>query len=188
MLYRVNAGPVPSNHWYHDPTQGGGRLIGEACHFIDLLQYVAGAPPVRVTAEAMADTGLYRGDNAFLTIAFADGSVGSVVYLACNDASLPKERLEVSAGGVSIVLDDFRELTLARNGRVTRQKSRLGQDKGHAAQVAAVVDALREGRPAPIPADQLLASSLATLGARRALEWRTSVRIDLAALTITAHS
>jgi predicted dehydrogenase len=183
----VNAGPVPREHWYHDPAQGGGRLIGEGCHFIDLLQFVAGAPPVRVTAEAMADGGLYRGDNVFLTIGFADGSVGSVIYLACNDAALPKERLEVSAGGVSIVLDDFRELTLARNGRVTRQKSRMGQDKGHVAQVNAVVESLKAGRPAPIPVDQLLASSLATLAARRALEWRASVDVDVAALTVTHH-
>jgi hypothetical protein len=106
-----------------------------------------------------------------------------VIYLACNDTALPKERLEVSAGGVSIVLDDFRELTVARGGRVSKQKSRFGQDKGHAAQVKAVVDALRAGGPPPIPTAELLASSLATLAARRSLETRAPVAIDISTLT-----
>lgn len=188
MLYRVNAGPVPREHWYHDATQGGGRLIGEGCHFIDLLQAIAGAPPVRVSADAMADAGMYRGDNVFVTVTFADGSVGSVIYLACNDTALPKERLEVSAGGVSIVLDDFRELTMSRGGKVKTEKSRLGQDKGHAAQVKAVVDALRAGKPAPIPLDQLLASSLATLAAKRSIEWRAAIDLDLSTFTLAARS
>jgi predicted dehydrogenase len=188
MLYRVNAGAVPRNNWCQDPRLGGGRLVGEGCHFIDLLQYFSSAPPVRVHCEAMADAGLYNGDNVFITVTFADGSVGSVIYLACNDRGLPKERFEVSSGGTSVVLDDFRVLELARGGSVSRRKSRMGQDKGHAAQVRAVVDALREGRPAPIPADELLGSTLATLAAKRALEWRTPVDVDVAALKIAARS
>ena len=183
LLYRVNAGPVPPTHWMHDPQHGGGRLVGEGCHFIDLFQHLTGSSPLSVTASGMADAGMYRGDNIVVTLTYADGSVGCLVYLACNDTALPKERLEVSAGGISIVLDDFRELTIARGGRVSKKKSRFGQDKGHAAQIQAVVDALRAGGAPPIPAAELLTSSLATLAARRALETRAPVAIDISALT-----
>jgi predicted dehydrogenase/threonine dehydrogenase-like Zn-dependent dehydrogenase len=188
LLYRVNAGPIPANHWVHDPRLGGGRLVGEGCHFIDLLQYLVGAPPVSVTASGMADAGMYRNDNVVVTLEFADGSVGCVVYLACNDTALPKERLEVSAGGISIVLDDFRELTIARGGRVSTKKSRFGQDKGHNAQMDAVIEALREGAAPPIPVAELLISSLATLAARRSLETRAPVAIDLSALNASRQA
>jgi hypothetical protein len=105
-----------------------------------------------------------------------------VIYLACNDLALPKERLEVSAGGTSVVIDDFRELILARDGRLRKESSRSGQDKGHVAQVRAVVDALKNGQPAPVPASELLLSSLATCAAKRAIEWRQPVDIDLSIL------
>ena len=105
--YRVNAGFIPPEHWVHDPAQGGGRILGEGCHFIDFLTWLAGAPPVEVSAKALPDMGRYRGDNAVITLTFPDGSVGTLSYLANGDKSVSKEWVEVFAGGRVAVLDDF---------------------------------------------------------------------------------
>jgi len=117
--YRVNAGYLPPTHWTHDPEQGGGRIIGEGCHFIDFLTYLVGSAPTAVTAGGLPDGGRYREDNAVLTFDFPDGSVGVVSYLANGDKTFPKERVEVFSAGRVAVLDDFRllELVLAANAR-----------------------------------------------------------------------
>ena len=88
--YRVNAGYLPSSHWLHDPQQGGGRIIGEGCHFVDFLAFLVGEAPVEVTARALPDAGRYHEDNAVLTFSFADGSIGVVSYLANGDKSAPQ--------------------------------------------------------------------------------------------------
>ena len=97
--YRVNAGAIPLNHWTQDPAVGGGRIIGEGCHFIDFLTYLVGQSPVRVEAQALPDGGRYRQDNALLTFSFPDGSLASISYLANGDKSFAKERVEVFCGG-----------------------------------------------------------------------------------------
>jgi predicted dehydrogenase len=153
--YRVNAGYIPPEHWVHDPAQGGGRLLGEGCHFIDFLTWLAGAPPVEVQVKTLPDMGRYRQDNAVITLTFPDGSVGTVSYLANGDKTVPKEWVEVFAGGRVAVLDDFRRLTLTRGGRTQTHKSRGGQDKGHAAEWNAFAEAILSGGPPPIPYEQL---------------------------------
>ena len=97
--YRVNAGYIPPNHWVHDPLQGGGRIIGEGCHFVDFITFLVGAAPVSVSAHALPDIGKYREDNVSMTFTFPDGSIGVVDYLANGDKSFPKERVEVFCGG-----------------------------------------------------------------------------------------
>lgn len=169
MQYRANAGPIPLNHWVHDPEQGGGRIIGEACHFIDFLISLTGAPPVRVDARATPDGGRYREDNAVITLEFADGSVGTVVYAAGGDRSFSKERVEVFGGGLAAVLDDFRSLELIRDGKRTEERARLRQDKGHRAGWEALVTAIRTGGPAPVPLADSVAATLATFAAMDAL-------------------
>lgn len=162
MHYRVNTGYIPLNHWTHDPVQGGGRIIGEACHFIDLLTFLSGSLPVSVSARALPDNGKYREDNASLTFSFADGSVGVVDYLANGDKSYPKERLEVFCGGLVAVLDDFRVLQLTKDGR--RREAKTSQDKGHYNEMQALVRAIRAGQP-PIPYDQLISVTKASFAA-----------------------
>jgi predicted dehydrogenase/threonine dehydrogenase-like Zn-dependent dehydrogenase len=176
---RVNAGYVPPSHWYHDPQQGGGRLIGEGCHFVDLACWLARSRPVDVYAAAMDDAGLYRGDNVSLLLRFENGSIASVTYVACGDGTLPKELIEVSSGGATAIVDDYRTLTLSRDG-VVRKETGRAQDKGHAAQVRAVVDALAGGHPAPVPFEDLLLSMAATFAAARSLAARERVAIDAA--------
>ncbi len=146
--YRVNAGVLPANHWLHDPEQGGGRLLGEACHFLDFVTFLVGALPVRVSAVGLPDGDQYREDNVLISLEFADGSVGTIAYLACGDRSMPKERVEAFGGGRAAVLDDFRRLETYHAGRRRVQRSWLRQDKGHQAEWEAFTgcDSLRLAR------------------------------------------
>jgi predicted dehydrogenase len=134
-----------------DPREGGGRLIGEVCHMVDLLVHLTG----QHVATVFAQPGTGAGDDMMLTLRFADGSLGTIVYASGGNSGMPKESVEVLGGGVSAVLDDFRRLRIWRGGREQRFGSRLSpQDKGHRAELAAFVDAVRRGGPSPIdPAD-----------------------------------
>jgi predicted dehydrogenase len=163
--YRVNAGFIPATHWTHDPAQGGGRIVGEGCHFIDYMVFLAGATPVKVDAEALPDSGRYHSDNVQISLKFPNGSLAQVIYLANGDKGLPKERLEVHSGGQSAILEDYRELQLWSGGikRVTR--SVLRQDKGHQAAWQAFVEAIKAGTAPSIPYDQIYASSLVAIQA-----------------------
>ena len=113
FVMTVNAGMVPDDHWVQDPVQGGGRIVGEACHFIDLLRFLTGAAVSRVQGMQMgiAPGVTIREDKATITMAFADGSFGTVHYLANGHRSFPKERLEVFCGGSVLQLDNFRSLS-----------------------------------------------------------------------------
>jgi predicted dehydrogenase len=160
MHYRINAGYIPLNHWTQDPVQGGGRIIGEGCHFVDFLAFLAGAAPVSVSARALPDGGKYREDNVSMTFTFPDGSVGVVDYLANGDKSFPKERLEVFCGGRVAVLDDFRTLETVRDGR--RMMVKMAQDKGWYGEWVAFSKAIRAGSEPPIPYEQLIGVTKAT--------------------------
>jgi predicted dehydrogenase/threonine dehydrogenase-like Zn-dependent dehydrogenase len=170
--YRVNAGYLPLSHWLHDPTQGGGRIIGEGCHFIDFLTFLVGQPPDAVSAQALPDLGRYREDNVVLTFTFPDGSIGTVSYLANGDKAFPKERVEVFSSGRAAALDDFRSLELVSGGRRRTRTSRLRQDKGHQAEWQAFARAILDRGPAPIPYSQLFGVHRAAFAAVEAL--RTS--------------
>ena len=154
--YRVNAGYLPPDHWLHDPAQGGGRIIGEACHFIDFLVYLVGDLPSGVTAVALPDQNHYHEDNVLITLTFPDGSLGTVAYLANGDKAFGKERVEVFCDGWSAALDDFRSLEVAQRGRRRLTRSLLRQDKGHRALWEAFVQACRAGGEPPIPYAHLL--------------------------------
>ena len=130
-------------------------MIGEGCHFVDFLTCLVGAPPVSVAAAALPDGGRYRQDNVLLTLSFANGSLGTISYLANGDKSLPKERVEVFCGGRVAVLDDFRSLDLVKEGQRQRTSSPLAQDKGHRALWQAFLQALRAGGAPPIAYDEI---------------------------------
>jgi predicted dehydrogenase len=117
LHYRVNAGFIPADHWLNDPEQGGGRLIGEVCHFVDFLTFLAGSAPIEVQAHSLANPGKFSNDNVVCSLRFADGSQGTISYLANGDKSYSKERVEVFGGGAVAVLEDFRRLELVSRGR-----------------------------------------------------------------------
>jgi predicted dehydrogenase/threonine dehydrogenase-like Zn-dependent dehydrogenase len=163
ILYRVNAGRLPKDHWLQNDVEGGGRIIGEVCHFIDLMQYLTGAPPVSVFAEAMSakSSKIVDADSAFITLRFADGSNGAIAYLSEGDKGLAKERVEIFGAGRVFILDDYRRATLYKHGR-EEQVTLKAQDKGQQAQVRAVCASVLEGGSAPISLDELGATSRAT--------------------------
>ncbi len=162
LHYRVNAGFIPADHWLNDPEQGGGRVIGEVCHFVDFLTFLAGAAPVEVQARGLANPGKYSNDNVICSIRFADGSQGTISYLANGDKSYSKERVEVFGGGGVAVLEDFRRLELVSGGQKQVFRSLLQQDKGHRGEWEAFVAALRTERDSPIPLAEIVTTMLAT--------------------------
>ena len=163
ILYRVNAGRIAKDHWTQNAEEGGGRIVGEVCHFVDLMQFLTGAPPVFVFAEAIsAKSGkIVDDDSVFITLRFADGSNGSIAYLSEGDKALAKERVEIFGAGRVFVLDDFRRATLYKDGR-EEQVTLKAQDKGQQAQVREVCVSVLGGGPAPISLDELVATTRAT--------------------------
>ena len=140
FIMTVNAGAIPPDHWTQDAQSGGGRIIGEACHFIDLLRFLAAAPIIDFDRSFMAST---TRDTATITLKFADGSVGTIHYFANGSKSFPKERLEVFTAGRVLALDNFRKL--AGYGWQGFSKMNLwSQDKGQVACVRAFVDSIRQ--------------------------------------------
>ncbi|HEX5955383.1 MAG TPA: bi-domain-containing oxidoreductase [Solirubrobacterales bacterium] len=171
MSYRVNAGPLPAEHWTNDVRRGGGRLKGEGCHFIDFLCDQSGADPASVLCSGFRSDpalALAGTDNFSLQIAFADGSAGTVAYAADAPAGPGKERFETSAPGAYAVIEDFRRGSIWI-GRERRQLGGRRQDKGFAAQFEMISAVLRGEAEAP-SADRYLLSTLATLAAARSLE------------------
>ena len=130
MVYRVNAGPIPADHWIQDPDDGGGRIIGEACHFLDYMQFVCGARPVLVRGLAAENqtTGI-KEDHSVLSFRFEDGSVGTIIYAAGGEKSLAKERFEAFGDGKALVMDDFLVSEFYDKGRCRRFRSSK-RDKG----------------------------------------------------------
>lgn len=174
---RFNAGALPAEHWTQDEAEGGGRLIGEACHGVDLATYLTGSLPIRVFAESIGGaSGAVHDDQAFVTIRHANGSVSCIAYWAGGDRALPKERVEVAGGGRMAILDDFRSLTTASDGRVRAQRLSR-QDKGHAAELDAFIAALKQGGSSPISWEELRAVTRTTILAVRSL--REGVPFDV---------
>jgi predicted dehydrogenase len=164
FVMTVNAGAIPADHWTQDPQLGGGRLIGEACHFVDLLRFLADSPIVghQLTAVGnVAGVGI-RSDRVSFTLSFADGSFGTVHYLANGDKSFPKERLEVFAAGRVLQLDNFRRLRGYGWPGFTRMNL-WRQDKGQAACAQAFMQAVQGQAPAPIPIEQILEVARVTI-------------------------
>jgi len=169
--YRVNAGYIPPDHWVHDPVEGGGRIIGEVCHFVDFLQFLTGAAPERVYATKISGSeNVIAEDNVNITIEFADGSRGSILYTALGSKSLPKEYVEIFGGGKNMIINNFK----------TGGAFSLTQDKGHYGEFKAFVEAILDGKPSPIPLEELALTTLTTFKALESLEKGESVPIGLA--------
>ncbi len=152
LMMTVNAGAIPAQHWTHDREVGGGRLLGEGCHFVDLLRFLVGAPIVDHQVIAMDAT---TRDSFVITLRFAEGSLGTINYLANGSRAFPKERLEIFVGGRVLQLDNFR--TLTGYGWPGFRRMRLWrQDKGQRACIQAFCDAVRTGGLSPIPMDEIL--------------------------------
>ena len=155
FIMTMNAGAIPADHWTQDKAVGGGRIIGEACHLIDLMRHLAGCEIVSVQARRMGDDPgvLVTEDKASITLGFSDGSFGTIMYLANGAAGFPKERIEVFAGGGVLKLDNFRKLK-GYGWKGFKQMNLWKQDKGQNACAAAFLHGIEKGEPA-IPVDEL---------------------------------
>jgi len=183
--YRVNAGALPRGDWQHDPEEGGGRIIGEVGHFVDLLGYIINAPLKSVAAQAVGAVGdsVFAQENVILTLRFADGSIGTILYVTEGAARFPKERLEVFGSGAVGVIDDFRRLELVKGGRRQVHRAWLSQDKGYRQELAAFVEAVRHGGPPPVALEDYLLTTLCTFQAVRSLETGLPQPVSLSLLT-----
>src|ERR1019366_4672893 len=145
MRYRVSVAPLPRGHWINNPDIGGGRILGEVCHFVDFLQFVAKSRPVSVFAQG------FGADNVQVALRFADGSVGAVDYFSVADAALEKERFEAFGGGRHVVVTDFR-------------------DKGQAAEIREFIAAVKTGGSMPMGLEEIVNSTRATLAVLQSMQ------------------
>ena len=189
LHYRVNAGLVARDHWVNDPGQGGGRILGEVCHFVDFLTFLSGTLPIEVETKSVNSFEQHSDENVIISLRFADGSQGTISYLSSGDRAYSKERVEVFGGGAVAVLEDFRRLELVRHGKKQTFRSPFRQDKGHRAELKAFAEAIFGGGRTPIPFEEIVSSTLATL---RIAESRSSgqrLEVDPAAfLSSNPHS
>jgi predicted dehydrogenase len=178
MQYRVNAGFVPPDSWLYDPRVGGGRLLGEGCHFFDFLRHAsgAGAKTVTVTAPGESRVDLPDTGNFAATIEFQNGCIGQLLYSAQGSARMAKERFECFAGETCGTLDDYRDAEFFQRDRQERH-GRQSQDKGQASLLDAFVQSLIRGTGPPMRAEDIIESSLITLAAQQSLETRQPVAL-----------
>lgn len=167
LLLRINAGALPDDSWQNAPEEGGGRMLGELCHFVDLARFLADSEIISVQAAAARTGGPC--DDFTVTLRFADGSLATIAYTALGDTAYSKELIEGFAGGTVVTLNDFRSLTVTSGGKTTKAGSSGGQDKGHTAELAAFVAAVSGGGVAPADEAVLIESSLATIAVPESL-------------------
>ncbi len=176
---RVNAGPLPKNSWVNDPSQGGGRILGEVCHFVDLAQFLTGSPPAKVYAESLRNTGVYNPDeNVVVTITTRDGSVATITYIANGDKSFPRERVEIFGGGAACVIDNFKSMLFTR-GSKRKKMRKFNKDSGHKAEFNSFFSAVQGSQQMPVSFEEYVYTTLGTLGIEQSLREGIPVNIDL---------
>lgn len=174
ILIRVNSGIMPLDHWVNDPEIGGGRIIGEGCHFIDLAMFLAGSPIVSVSAESMDDANNLN-NTVSVILKMENGSIASVNYYANGNKSVHKEYIEVFSGGTIAQIDDFRSLRLF--GKRTKTLKSKGQNKGHAEEVELFLKSIKEGRECPIPFQESYLSMLATFKVVQSIKEKRVIKL-----------
>lgn len=177
LQYRINAGPIPADAWVHDPEDGGGRIIGEVCHFMDLVSFLTDDEPEEVFACAIGGPTAELHDTVTITLRYRRGSIASINYFSTGDKSYPKEWIEVYGGNGIAILDDFRNLTLTRNGK-RRRVNRFSQEKGFDQEVAAFLEAVKTGGEPPIPLPSLIATTRATFAIEESLRTGRPVAVE----------
>ena len=180
---RVNAGFVPKDSWVHDPNEGGGRIIGEVCHFIDLIQYLTDSFPVRIYAETISgnNSQFLNEDNISINIKLKNGSIASIIYVAKGNKAFPRERIEVFGNNSVCVIDNFKLLTLLRNGKKQKMK-KFNVDRGHREEISIFFSAIKDGRELPVAFTDYIFTTLTTLCIIESLRKGASINIDISKL------
>ena len=173
--YRINAGFIPPDHWTQDPRFGGGRIIGEVCHFIDLSVFLAGALPATVHALAMKEP-MNMQDVVTISLAFTNGSIATIQYLSNGSKEMKKEYLEVFSSGTVMIVDDFKSFEIIGKSRKTTKL--MNQDKGHKEEVRQYLAAIRSGSPTPIPFREIYASTYTTFMVLDSIRENRAIDLD----------
>lgn len=186
--YTINAGMIPKDSWVQDPVEGGGRIVGEVCHFVDTLRYLNGAAVQTVYANCVQwnNQAQTNRDSVSIILKYANGAVGVITYHAAGHSDYPKERIELARGGTTIVIDDFRGITIHGKKKETRKGT---QDKGFDNEIDAFVKAIKIGNGAPIPVGELIETTLVTFAVEHSLNTGQPVELNAFArfsgLTVT---
>ena len=167
MLYRINAGKIPSDNWIHDLEIGGGRIVGEACHFIDFFTFINGSVPISVSAMSMCDDGNLN-DAVNISLKFKNGSVGVISYFSNGGKGLAKEYVEINSSGITAVINDFKELFVYGKGKPYKKKL-FNQDKGQKFMVESFVSSIESNGKVPIPFEETYIATLATFKAMQSI-------------------
>jgi predicted dehydrogenase len=170
-----NAGYIPPDSWVHKRDEGGGRIIGEVCHFVDLAQAITGGLPKKVFASCVESSQGLR-DNLVISLTMDNGAVASITYASNGDRSFSREEVQVFAGGSVCVIDNFKNITFVASGKKKRKRS-LEVDRGHLNEIKATIDALRNGRPSPIDFKSLIATTVATFAIEESISTGRSVEV-----------
>jgi len=178
ITYRVNAGPVPINHWINDPNVGGGRIIGEVCHFVDYLIYMFGSYPKEVYGKCvnMSNEELLAVDNCIFTLEFENGSIGNIIYESIGDKAFSKERIEIYANNFVGAIDNFASAEAYKGGGVRRKKL-LSQNKGFVNEYKEALNALRKGNDFPIDFNDIIYTTLTTFALKESIRTGMAIKI-----------
>ena len=167
MLYRVNAGKIPADTWIQDMNIGGGRIIGEACHFIDFLTYINGSVPVSVSAVSMEDED-HLNDAVNISLKFKNGSIGTISYFSNGNKGLAKEYVEINSSGTTVVINDFKELRIYGAGKPKKEKL-FNQNKGQKEMVESFISSIESNGKVPISMEETYLTTLATFKAMHSI-------------------
>lgn len=178
MIYsRMNAGFIPKEHWVHDQIQGGGRILGEACHLVDLVRFLADSRPVKVYAEMIdLDNKISTEDNILINIDFKNGSKGSIIYTSLGNKRAPKEYLEIFGDNQIMTINNFKSAEIYKKNSVGK-KWLMNQDKGHNLEFKEFIESIRQGKPSPIPLNELAESTLITIKAIESTKKREAINL-----------
>jgi polar amino acid transport system substrate-binding protein len=177
-IYRVNAGSIPADSWIQDRERGGGRIVGELCHFVDTLSFLIGSNPISVFAAAMPDP-YHHQDTVQVCLRYGEGSTATIAYLANGAKNLPKERIEAFSSGLTAIIDDFKTLTVYAKGRI-QEKNSFSQNKGQENEIRIFLDAIRKGNSNVIPFSELYNTSLVTFRILESIETCTNIPLPSA--------
>jgi predicted dehydrogenase/threonine dehydrogenase-like Zn-dependent dehydrogenase len=174
----VNAEAVPADHWVHDPRQGGGRIIGEVCHFVDLIQFLTGSVPVRVYAENLAAEVYRPSDNVVVSLKMANGAIGSITYVAGGDKAYPRERVEVFGGGAVGAIENFKRASFVQGWRSQCMRNLFSLDRGYRGEFEALLEAIRTGKTPPVRVEDYLYTTLTTFAIEQSLQSGKPIEVE----------
>ena len=179
--YRINAPFVPKSHWIQNPLEGGGRILGEVCHFVDLIQYLTAERPLKVFAASTSnhDMRITNSDNLNANITFSNGSLGIITYVALGDTSAGKERIEIFRDSSTVIIDDFKRAYFYRGRRLKKMRAR---GKGHREEIEAFIAAVQKGLPSPIDFASILSTTMTTFRIRESLHKGKPIFVDIPSL------